>query len=258
MFFPCTERSKRLKLVVLDKRSSPRNTQQQIVMKKVLGIFLAIILMPAAQVQAWIGGPFSNNSHFVNGDDGIYEAYATVQNGTGLFRFAVRNNGVSSEGTVGGINPSNVDFGGILTSSSINIWYYRGITYVGNTIGMANSDLGIVSATGNAVAGNNVFNNTNYFGPSGNNVGFANSTWTARIKQKFPIVRFNGSGTVSFLGQVDTVVETRTLTTTTVPSGTTVNTTVTSSGGESDLFKQRGSARRFLVYGTRVTTQVLP
>lgn len=256
MFFPCTERSKRLKLVVLDKRSSPRNTQRQIVMKKVLGIFLAIVLMPAAQVQAWIGGPFSNNSHFVNGDDGVYEAYATVENGLGFYRFAVRNNGVSTEGAGGGFGSSNISFGGILGATSPNIWYYRGVHYVGNTLGIANSELGIVSATGNAVAGGTTLDNRTFVGSIGNNIGFANSSWVAKIKQKFPVVRFNGSGTVSFSGQTDTVVETHTFTQTT-PNGTFTR-NETSSGGSSDIFKQRGSARRFLVYGTRVTTQVLP
>ncbi len=236
-------------------------------MKKVLGVFLAIVLMPASQVQAWIGGPFSNNSYFTNGDDGIYEAYATLQNGTGLFRFAVRNNGTSSESAAGAVNgmvSSNVMFsGGLLQSVSSCFWYFRGVTYAGPCVGIANSEMGIVSAIGNAQsntisnpASTTGINGISIAGPQGQNIDFANSSWTAKIKQKFPIVRFNGSGTVTFTGDVDTFTRTTT-TTVAIPDGTIV-TTVTSSGGESSVLGQIGKRRKFLVFGSRVSTTVIP
>ena len=224
-------------------------------------------MMPAAQVQAWIGGPFSNNSHFTLGDDGIYEAYATLQNGTGLFRFAVANSNVSTESNAGAVNgliSTNVMFnGGLLQSVSSCFWYFRGVTYAGPCVGIANSEMGIVSAIGNAQS-NTIsnpssttgINGISIAGPQGQNIDFANSSWTAKIKQKFPIVRFSGSGTVTFTGDVDTFLQTTT-TTVPIPNGN-IQTTVTSSGGESSALGQIGKRRRFLVFGSRVSTTIVP
>ena len=131
-------------------------------MKKFFAIFTAVILMPSSQIMAWTGGPFSNDNALPGGDDGIYEAVATMSNGVGLFRFGVRNNGVSSQAFAGGGGgggattttqsaSSNVQFNaGLLNAYSSNIWYYKGISYYGTCFGMANSKLGIVSAVGNA------------------------------------------------------------------------------------------------------------
>ena len=65
-------------------------------MKKVFGIFAAVILMPALQVQAWVGGPWSNNSYQANGDDGIYEAVGSLTDGTAMYRWAVNNEGTAA------------------------------------------------------------------------------------------------------------------------------------------------------------------
>jgi len=61
-------------------------------MKKGIGLFLAVVLMPAMSAQAWIGGPWSANTYASNGDDGVYEAVATMTDGVGMYRWGVGNN----------------------------------------------------------------------------------------------------------------------------------------------------------------------
>ncbi len=61
-------------------------------MKKIFALFCAVFLMPTFSAQAWIGGPFSNNSFFEPaGTDGVYEATATALNGIGSIAFSVGN-----------------------------------------------------------------------------------------------------------------------------------------------------------------------
>jgi len=127
-------------------------------MKKIFAAFCAIVLMPSFSAQAWIGGPFSNNSFSdVGGDDGIYEASASTVNGIGLYRFAVGNEfeGINPQGVAASV-PSIVVFqpGTIVPAPGIssgnvvigawgngftNIWFYRGVQYFGITFGTVNS-----------------------------------------------------------------------------------------------------------------------
>lgn len=127
-------------------------------MKKILAAFCALVLMPSFSAQAWIGGPFSNNSFSdVGGDDGVYEATASTVNGIGLYRFAVGNEfeGVNPQGVAASV-PSSVVFepGTVVTVPGIssgnviigawgngftNVWYYRGVQYFGVTLGSVNS-----------------------------------------------------------------------------------------------------------------------
>lgn len=285
-------------------------------MKKAFAVFCALVLMPGLNAQAWVGGPWGNNSPLQSGDDGIYEAVATLTNGAGLYRWAVRNNGVSTQGagqTSGGQTgtnaaSSNVLFnGGLLATQSSNIWYYRGIVYYGPAFGTVNSAIGIVSVIGNAAtntdpqtfpgASSNV-NNIAIAGPAAGsdsspnvtvipgtpadnttdpptpavpgsvvttpagglaqqNIGFANSQFTAKIKQSAGR-RFSGSGTISFSGVPDNVTTAVTYTTTSVPSGTVTTRTVTGTGGEESNFEQVGHKRHFKVLGSQVSTVVLP
>ncbi|MCF6313351.1 MAG: hypothetical protein L3J39_12960, partial [Verrucomicrobiales bacterium] len=277
------------------------------VMKQVFAIFCAVILMPGLNAHAWVGGPWSNNNALESGDDGIYEAVATMSNGVGMYRWAVRNNSVSTAVNAGGgaganaAAPSNVMFGGgILGASSSNVWFYRGITYYGPCFGVVNSAMGIVSAVGNASTDGGLnqvgssLNNVPLTGsspgqrdnvPTTNtvvipgtggtppivvttvtpaqpvstqNVGYANSSFLAKIKTKAPVKRFSGTGTINFVGQVDNVQTTLSFTDTLVPSGSQITETRLSGGGESASFPERGHKRRFKVIGTQVSTQVLP
>ncbi|MFK5920597.1 MAG: hypothetical protein QM496_00340 [Verrucomicrobiota bacterium] len=284
-------------------------------MKKAFAVFTAIILMPSLNAHAWVGGPWSGNNSSQSGDDGIYEAVATMTNGTGLYRWAVRNNSISSTSNQSTVSSptapqsSNVLFGGgILGAQSSNVWYYRGVVYYGPVFGVVNSAMGIVTAVANAATNTdtqafsgaeNTFNSTALAGPPAGgdsspnvivtpgtpgdptatppiaptpgsvvvvpagglaqqNIGFANSTFMAKIKTKAPVKRFSGSGTITFSGVPDNVSRSFTFTGTTVPSGSAISETILSTGGEDSSFPQRGHVRKFKVIGTQVSTQVLP
>ena len=147
-------------------------------MKKLFALFCAIVLMPAFSAQAWIGGPFSNNSFFgEDGDDGVYEAVAfptvdpanpavPVLNGIGIFRWAVTNTKAFADDvttsvtqtffddqgnivfTIVDVQPltSNVYFGGV--GQVGHSWFIEGVAYRGNCDGIVNSGLNVISAVG--------------------------------------------------------------------------------------------------------------
>ncbi len=138
-------------------------------MKKIFAAFCALVLMPSFSAQAWIGGPFSNNSYFgEDGDDGVYEAVALpygkgARNGIGLYRWGVTNNftGVDDQSTLyytvsgpGGSSDirvplsGNVEFGGV--GHFTHSWYIEGVYYRGFCQGSVNSGLGTVNCTGGA------------------------------------------------------------------------------------------------------------
>ena len=141
-------------------------------MKKLFTVFCAVCLMPTFSAQAWVGGPFSNNSFFgENGDDGVYEAAATAPNGIGLFRIVVGNNftGVNPTAVITSI-PGSVIVpagSGIATTTTLpigsgnvivgalgstfsNMWYVAGVFYAGTTWGTASSVMGTVQAMAEA------------------------------------------------------------------------------------------------------------
>ncbi len=122
-------------------------------MKQVFAVITALVLMPALNAQAWIGGPWSNGSYNQTGDDGVYEAIATTTNGVGMYRWAVRNNSSSIPApadATAALQQSNVQFGGLIAAANSNVWYYKGVTYYGRCFGIVNSGMKIVSVTGNA------------------------------------------------------------------------------------------------------------
>ncbi len=248
-------------------------------MKKGFGVFIALVLMPSVPANAWTGGPFGNNNGFSQGDDGVYEAVAVCSNGMGLYRFGVRNQpGTAGTGTTV-TSSSNVEFNaGVLTGRSTNVWYYRGITYIGACVGSVSSVAGTVSVVGNAQTDNagaainvnspsstNFTNALNSFqSPTGGNVAFANSFFSAKLGPKGgPAMTFKGSGTVSFVGDnLSTASQTITRqdVTNTVNGNTTTTITVVTTdntgAGQNSSFPQRGSKHKFRVTGSRVSTVV--
>jgi len=261
-------------------------------MKKAFAIFCAVILMPGLNAQAWVGGPFSNNNPLPNGDDGIYEAVATMSNGTGIYRWAVRNQ--SARPAIGGAGggggapqpiDSNINFGGLLNASSSNVWYYQGITYYGMAFGMVNSAAGIVTVVANATEITNLgsVNTVPVNTPAGVGAGIdvqiipssggvgdtssvlvtarpqdypstANSSFTAKLKRQV-VSRFSGTGVIAFTRQSDAI---RILT---FSLGADADVTVDGANttvGEADEFEPQGHQRKFKVFGTQVATAVLP
>jgi hypothetical protein len=168
-------------------------------MKKIFAAFCAIVLMPSFSAQAWVGGPFSQNSYFGEvGDTGIYEAIGTGRNAIGIFRIVVDNTGQEGTATTttttavpGAVTSTvvtfpvsgNISIGG-QTSNNSNSWFVEGIAYFGDTLGTVNSVLGIVSAIGFAV-------------DEANNSNLADSGFTARTSsnaKKLPASAFRGKG----------------------------------------------------------------
>jgi len=270
-------------------------------MKQAIGIFAAIFMMPALSVQAWLGGPFTHNNNYgPTGDDGVYEAIGTMTNGTGLFRFAVQNNNGGGTPiaipTGAGSQTSNVQFGGLIGAANPHTWYYKGMVYYGRCFGTVNSSMGIVSVVGNAandgvdgtIAGNALNGtvlasggaptiagtatatpqpsafNSNSLNGLGNNKGYANSTFTADITDKFPNMRFHGRGSVSFVGLPDNSIETTFIQRT--PRRADRNNDGFSDRqstfvhqelfGDDPDFSQVGHKRTFIVFGNRVSFTV--
>lgn len=188
-------------------------------MKKLFAIFCAVFLMPTFSAQAWIGGPFSNNSFFgEDGDDGVYEAVGYpvpdangngLSNGIGIFRWAVTNNKAFTSDTTTSIATTFFDDQGNITRTVVNIqpitsnvyfggvgqishtWFVEGISYRGNCDGIVNSGLGIISCIGQAVNPRNTNQNIS-------------SSFTASFDgsgEGLPILRFTGTGE----GQAETI-----------------------------------------------------
>lgn len=189
---------------------------------------MAVALMPTFQVQAWIGGPWSNNSFQENGDDGIYEAVGSLTDGTAMYRWAVHNENPGGQPMVGGqanaALTSNVQFGGLIGSQNPHVIWYRGLVYYGRCFGLVNSDMKTVLVTGNAsttgLNGNNgqmngvslnIGDSQLNIGGGGNNITavvparktLANSTFRARLDKYSFSKRFHGHGTISFVGNPD-------------------------------------------------------
>lgn len=177
-------------------------------MKQLFAIFCAFILLPMFSTQAWIGGPFSNNSFGgVGGDDGVYEASATAANGIGLYRFAVGNefagvnpggvnasvpsqqavNGFGFTITVPGISSGNTVIGAF-GNGFTSIWYYEGVQYFGTTIGTVNSALNVV--IGMATVRNNII----FGNPATSTLSTAFRAQLVRTGRTLAATPFEGTG----------------------------------------------------------------
>lgn len=248
-------------------------------MKQAFGIFAALILVPSMQVQAWIGGPWSNDSYQPNGDDGIYEAIGTLTDGTAMYRWAVFNENPGGTAMVGGqangALTSNVDFGGLVGAQSPHIIWYRGLIYYGRCFGIVNSNMKTVMVTGNASDNgkngsdgqmNGVDLNTGASSqieittPAGASATFptrkrlANSTWRAKINQSHPMKRFHGYGTIAFIGDPSLDLVIVTVPTVSIAPSVTVIPIPTGSSDSQFLFE--GHRVGMKIFGTQVSTQV--
>lgn len=248
-------------------------------MKQAFGIFTAILLMPAFQVQAWIGGPWSHNSHQSNGDDGVYEAIGSMRDGTAMYRWAVYNENPGGVAMTGGqanaALTSNVQFGGLVGAQNPHIIWYRGLVYYGRCFGIVNSMMGKVMVTGNASdtglngSGgqmNGVDLNTGTTSQveistsAGSSATFsdrkrlANSTWKAKLSRRGPMKHFSGHGTVSFVGEPNLELIIVQVPTTALTANVTI-VPITSSSGSSQ-FLPVGHRVGMRVFGTQVSTVV--
>lgn len=248
-------------------------------MKQIIGIFSALVLVPSMQVQAWVGGPWSNDSYQENGDDGVYEAIGTLTDGTAMYRWAVQNENPGGVSMVGGqangAQTSNVDFGGLIGAQSPHVIWYRGVIYYGRCFGIVNSNMKSVLVSGNAsdtglngadAQMNGVDLSTGssssiqITAAGGSSATFstrkkiANSTWKGKIYQSHPMKRFHGYGTVAFVGESNLSVVIVTVPTVSVSASVTVVPVPTGSSGSDFLWE--GHRVGMKVFGTQVSTEV--
>lgn len=166
-------------------------------MKQIFALFCAIVLLPSYTSHAWVGGPFSNNSHFQQAEDGVYEAIATGQGGVaavGIFRFAVANRaaGLPSTLPAASVASGNTFIGFLGVTPVSNIWFINGLRYTGTTLGTVNEAASQVFAAASAAR---------TLAPAGNiDSGFlANISRTGRF---VPVVGFRGVGNASLSNPV--------------------------------------------------------
>jgi len=224
-------------------------------MKKIFATFCALVLMPMFSAQAWIGGPFSNNTYFgENGDDGVYEAVATGPNALGIYRIVVGNNfeGVNPGGVSDSADPSSLGFnltGGTLSANyevglptvfsgnsvlgalgraQNHVWFFEGVSYTGFAVGTASSTLGIVAGIGSAQQSSDLLSRVNSVPADFQFDLVINSSFRASMEKSgrfLPSSAFSGAGRGRLTG--------------------------------SSINPQNNPPFRFLVFGSKVSSQIL-
>jgi hypothetical protein len=195
-------------------------------MKQLFAIFCALFLMPMVSAQAWIGGPFSNNTFFgEQGDDGVYEAVATGPNALGIYRIVVGNNfeGANPQGVQASAANVNANFSiefGVSTEETIvirnplinsgntvigalgrpfnHIWFFEGVSYAGVSLGTASSILGQVHAVANAQRSNDLISRISSVPIEFRSTSSISSTFSASMERRgprLPASAFSGTGT---------------------------------------------------------------
>jgi hypothetical protein len=177
-------------------------------MKRYFLLAVLFLAFDARQASALVGGPFDNGSHNAQLENGIYQAVLTMRNGNGFCYFHPEANIVPE-------NPNNVlDYQGRGNTRNRAVVYYKGVTYIGSAIGMADpesryiqcsinggSDLGFsvsqtssedggVSTSGSAVSDVVVRNDRGFI---------MNGNWEAKIRDTSPTLKFNGKGEMTFI-----------------------------------------------------------
>ena len=211
-------------------------------------------------------GPFSGNSFFgddTGQDDGAYEATASMVNGTGIYRFGVKNEfagftaddvptvtyafpvtttSIAPDGTIVvstqvfeqeviSISSGNLNFGGV--GGMTHSWFIEGVSYFGTCVGSVNSDLGTVYGSGSAQDGvSNLFGLLVTDGDNSVSSGFSGTVQKGNSGAlSFSETRFSGTG--------QAVVNTK---------GVDVVT-----GEDTDIM---GPIRDFVIFGTKYSNQV--
>jgi len=198
-------------------------------MKRFFSLLAAGTLFATVSSHAHVGGPWSNNN-FDQNNSGTYSATIFMSNGLGMARFT---------------NDATAQFAVVNQS----IIFYRGAVYLGGAFGNVDHIYGRVTGITNGDTVNNFVDSG-----SGQNVDVCNTMWDCDIKEVAPVLRFAGSGTANFFGALDQF-DQETTTTTTIIEGdteTTVETTLTSSGGQDEDFPTLGHSRKITVYGAQI------
>lgn len=177
--------------------------------KKLFSVLAGLALLSGSQAFAWVGGPFDGGNHSATLDnEGIYQATFRMKNGTGFAQFGTNVDLFANTDSSAGTTTSQLTLGSYLNRSLI---YYKGITYFGSASGIvdhhsrrvdgitngyteAASESTSDSSSGTVTASQTIIYN------GGRNLS-ANSTWTAKIYQTYPELRFHGTGEFTALPQ---------------------------------------------------------
>jgi hypothetical protein len=177
-------------------------------MKRILAAISLTFLGLATPASAIVGGPFDNGSHSASLEGGgYYRAILTFGNGSGYMSF-------SPEARIALIQTTDVSTRASMINRSV--LYYKGITYVGAAFGSVDEESSEVQ--GELNAGSEVSNtaqqtqnNNNFFSitnitttvsaavVTSNRSYIANGYFKAKIRDRAPILKFVGSGELSFL-----------------------------------------------------------
>lgn len=172
-------------------------------MKRFSILIAALSLGLGTHASAWTGGPFDNGDYSVLLErGGVYQATFSFRNGSGMALFNENNSFEPASAT---------SVTGMFSINNRSVFYYKGITYFGVATGIVDVDARRVTGFTN---GNSDYAATTPATPGTatgaarpTNIGYnsnlsytANSTFNAKITSTRPVMRFRGSGTVSFTG----------------------------------------------------------
>jgi hypothetical protein len=169
-------------------------------MIKKISLLLGLIAAVPASSFAWVGGPFSNGDFSESLDDnGVYQASFTFKNGSGYAQWATNASLIAGAANRG-------------TTVNRSVVYSKGVTYFGMATGISDLDKGYVyghtngssdtGTTGGQGGGGTPGGGTSTTGvvSNGGRNFVANSQFTAKVTSSHPILRFRGTGEISFIG----------------------------------------------------------
>jgi hypothetical protein len=174
--------------------------------------FFAVLAMPLS-TYAFVGGPFDGNDYGQTLDDrGVYQANFRMKNGTGFAQFGVNVDLVFNPNTTNtGSSTVATNIGGVLDRSLV---YLKGISYVGIASGSVDHERGTVTgitnglSDGTASSGAGATASQVTVVSNGARNFSANSYFNAKIKSKFPLLKFSGKGQITVLAAVSATAQT--------------------------------------------------
>jgi hypothetical protein len=189
-------------------------------MFKKFALYLGIAASLPLNAFALVGGPWSAGDYSQLEDDrGIYQASYRYVNGSGFAQWGsnVDLGPQASSSASGNAASTSSTVGSVLNRTLL---YYKGITFFGNATGIVDFEAKQIQGMGNAQSEvtlsdqtTTTANNSFFLFGSSNSVqastsavnnggrGFvANVSWTGKISKTNPVLRFTGSGEISFIG----------------------------------------------------------
>jgi hypothetical protein len=170
------------------------------------------VVLLGGKASAFVGGPFDNGDFSSLLDNsGVYQVAFRFSNGSGFASFGsnVDTSLFLPGGSAGGALATTP--GTTFTVLSRSLFYYKGVTYLGNCTGMVDHERKIVSGVTNGATDITLTASNTTGGGGGstttttnnlitNNLAFnANSQFLCKITNSHPILKFSGEGELSVL-----------------------------------------------------------